>query len=141
MLCTHRTTPLQCRTHACRTHAWQRLQCRTTPLQCLQRGSPQHACRPCQPGLHALQVDAREVTAEEGSDFAKAHGLMYRETSTRTDQGVYDALVWGLVCTIVDTPELLRSHGSNARGQVVNLAADDVYEEPRRPRGKGWCCA
>lgn len=96
----------------------------------------------CAPICPALQVDQREVTAEEGSDFAKAHGLVYRETSARTDQGVYDALVWGLVCAIVDTPELLRSHGSGGSGggQSVNLGAGDAFDVPRRGRGHSWCC-
>ena len=38
---------------------------------------------------------------------------MYKETSAKTDtggvdEGVYDALVWGMVCTIIDTPGLAR---------------------------------
>lgn len=43
---------------------------------------------------------ARAVSPDEGAAFARQHGCMYKETSAKTDtggtdEGVYDALVWG----------------------------------------------
>ncbi|KAG2496866.1 hypothetical protein HYH03_005267 [Edaphochlamys debaryana] len=55
------------------------------------------------------RLDERLVSPEEGAAFAREHGCMYQETSARTDEGVYDALVWGVLATIIETPSLLRS--------------------------------
>ncbi|GIL62853.1 hypothetical protein Vafri_17071 [Volvox africanus] len=71
-------------------------------------------------------VDARVVTPEEGAAFAREHGCMYMETSARTDEGVYDAFVWGVLQNIVDTPSLLRSN---------NYERLDI-EKPVRPDGE-----
>jgi hypothetical protein len=43
---------------------------------------------------------ARAVSPDEGAAFAREHGCLYKETSAKTDsggtdEGVYDALVWG----------------------------------------------
>lgn len=60
-----------------------------------------------------LGESLREVSPEEGAAFAREHGCLYKETSAKTDSGgtdagVYDALVWGMVCTILDMrPSLL----------------------------------
>lgn len=42
----------------------------------------------------------RAVSPDEGAAFAREHGCLYKETSAKndqggTDEGVYDALVWG----------------------------------------------
>lgn len=50
------------------------------------------------------------MTPEEAARFARDHGCMYQECSARTDENVYDALVWGVVAAIIDTPTLLRSY-------------------------------
>ncbi|PNW78683.1 hypothetical protein CHLRE_09g386900v5 [Chlamydomonas reinhardtii] len=55
-------------------------------------------------------MEERAVSPEEGAAFALEHNCMYHETSARTDAGVYEALVWGLLVNIVDTPSLLRAY-------------------------------
>jgi hypothetical protein len=84
----------------------------------------------------------RQVSPEEGAAFARRHGCMYRETSAKTDsggvhEGVYDALVWGMVCTILDTPGLVGVRGGGGGGAEVDLSG-----EGRRRRGGplGACC-
>ncbi|GFR46674.1 hypothetical protein Agub_g8289 [Astrephomene gubernaculifera] len=64
----------------------------------------------CSYALQARKLQDRAVSPEEGVAFARAHGCAYHETSAATDEGVYDALVWGLLVSIVDTPSLLRSY-------------------------------
>ena len=58
---------------------------------------------------------------------------MYKETSAKTDtggvdEGVYDALVWGLVCTIIDTPGLARGREA---GGVVGVGRDEGRQRQR----------
>lgn len=77
---------------------------------------------------HSLQNGARAVSAEEGAAFARAHGCLYRETSAKTDcggvdEGVYDALVWGMVATILDTPGLAGSGSRHINGQGVEIGS------------------
>jgi hypothetical protein len=91
----------------------------------------------------SLPQDARsrEVSQEEGVAFARRHGCLYKETSAKTDtggvdEGVYDALVWGLVCTIIDTPGLARGREA---GGLVGVGC----EERTRQRQRGGllpCC-
>eukprot|EP00775_Hariotina_reticulata_P007773 gene7773-7971_t len=81
----------------------------------------------------------RSVSAEEGAAFARTHGCLYKETSAKADtggvdEGVYDALVWGMVCTILDTPSLAKQAGSDSRGRGQQL----VLGEGRRRHG--GCC-
>jgi hypothetical protein len=58
---------------------------------------------------------------------------------------VYDALIWGLLCAIIDTPELLRSNQQGAGGgaEGVSLRPDDEYEDLRLERAgrKSRCCS
>lgn len=81
----------------------------------------------------------RAVSPDQGAAFARDHGCLYKETSAKTDkggvdEGVYDALVWGMVCTILDTPGLA-SHGAGGGGQSLELA------ERRRHGGvRPGCC-
>ncbi|KAI8472185.1 MAG: P-loop containing nucleoside triphosphate hydrolase protein [Monoraphidium minutum] len=68
-----------------------------------------------------LGEGAREVSPEEGAAFAREHGCLYKETSAKTDTGgvdagVYDALVWGMVCTILDNRPALLTEGGGAGG-------------------------
>lgn len=79
------------------------------------------------------KAEQRQVTPEEGAAFAREHGCMYSETSAKDDLGVYDALVWGVLSYIVDTPSLLRSYGHERL----------VVEQPREQAGgrqKGASC-
>eukprot|EP00798_Chlamydomonas_sp_ICE-L_P026958 gene26958-35000_t len=50
----------------------------------------------------------RQVSKEEAAEFARSHGCMYYECSAKMDENVQDAIVWGLLATITDTPCLLR---------------------------------
>eukprot|EP00882_Tetradesmus_deserticola_P002875 GHRQ01003057.1.p1 GENE.GHRQ01003057.1~~GHRQ01003057.1.p1 ORF type:complete len:223 (+),score=81.19 GHRQ01003057.1:251-919(+) len=73
-----------------------------------------------------LAADARAVTPDQGAAFARAHGCLYKETSAKDDcggveEGVYDALVWGMVATILDTPGLVGRHGERGRGNNGQL--------------------
>lgn len=66
------------------------------------------------------------MSAKEGVDFARQHGCLYKETSAKADtggvdEGVYDALVWGMVCTILDTPGLTRGNDTAEGGAAVDL--------------------
>ncbi|KXZ54309.1 RABC1 protein [Gonium pectorale] len=84
----------------------------------------------------------RQVSPEEGAAFALRHGCMYSETSARTDAGVYDALVWGVLVNIVDTPSLLRSNEPE-RLRIEQPAGGEGGEgEGRRTHGAGGgsCC-
>lgn len=62
--------------------------------------------------------DERQVSSDEGAAFARDHNCLYQETSAKTDYGVYDAFIWGLVCSIMDTPELLRSSPASIRPEL-----------------------
>ncbi|GBF95679.1 hypothetical protein Rsub_08661 [Raphidocelis subcapitata] len=81
----------------------------------------------------------RAVSAEEGAAFAREHGCLYKETSAKTDSGgtdagVYDALIWGLVCTMLDQRPGLVQEAAAATG---------VRVEGRRRRQRGGamsCC-
>lgn len=57
-----------------------------------------------------IDLEGRQVTPEEGVAFARKNNCLYYETSAKTDVGVYDAFVWGLVSTILDTPQLVNSY-------------------------------
>lgn len=75
-----------------------------------------------------MQSGARAVSAEDGAAFARAHGCLYRETSAKTDcggvdEGVYDALVWGMVATILDTPGLAGRGSRHINEQGVDLGS------------------
>lgn len=86
-----------------------------------------------------LEEGVRAVGPDQGAAFAREHGCLYKETSAKMDkggvhEGVYDALVWGIVCTILDTPGLA-SHGARGQGQLVDFA------ERRRTGGaRPGCC-
>ncbi|GLC41957.1 hypothetical protein PLESTF_000104400 [Pleodorina starrii] len=86
-------------------------------------------------------VDARVVAPEEGAAFAREHGCMYQETSARTDEGVYDALVWGVLVNIVDTPSLLRSY-NHERLDIERSVGDDGggAKWPSPAARGGGCC-
>jgi Ras-related protein Rab-18 len=63
------------------------------------------------------------VSSDQGAAFARAHGCLYKETSAKEDcggveEGVYDALVWGMVATILDTPGLVGRRSRRGNGQL-----------------------
>lgn len=91
------------------------------------------------PRAHRPQ-GVRGVSSEDGAAFARAHGCLFKETSAKTDsggvdEGVYDALIWGLVCTILDTPGLTRRGGSGAGGGNLDLQAQRGLR-----KWLGGCC-
>ncbi|WIA38488.1 hypothetical protein OEZ86_001810 [Tetradesmus obliquus] len=86
-----------------------------------------------------LGEEARVVSSDQGAAFARAHGCLYKETSAKEDcggveEGVYDALVWGMVATILDTPGLV---GRNSRrgNRQLDLGAGGSSGGRR-----GGCC-
>lgn len=63
----------------------------------------------------------REVSAEDGRSFAKAHGCLFVETSAKADVAVTQAFE-ELVLKVLETPNLLTDAG-NARLHVGQGAA------------------
>ncbi|KAF8061922.1 YPTV3 [Scenedesmus sp. PABB004] len=92
--------------------------------------------------LVANKIDlggARAVSSEDGAAFARGRGLLFKETSAKTDcggvdEGVYDALVWGMVATILDTPGLA---GPGSRGGPEALRLQEARAASQRRSG---CC-
>lgn len=70
-----------------------------------------------------LQHERREVTWQEGADFAKQHGCLFVETSAKQNIAVGVAFE-ELVLRILDTPSLLTDDADDDHsGQpVVNLS-------------------
>ena len=58
--------------------------------------------------LPVAQEEQREVTKEEGHDFARRHGCLYVETSAKQNVAVSQAFE-ELVLKILETPSLLDS--------------------------------
>eukprot|EP00955_Chlamydomonas_euryale_P065240 359188-Chlamydomonas_euryale.AAC.7 len=50
----------------------------------------------------------RCVSPDEGALVARDHSCLYYETSAKLDLHVQDAVVWGLLAQVMDTPSLLR---------------------------------
>jgi Ras family len=80
----------------------------------------------------------RVVAAEAGAAFARAQGCLYREVSAKADaggvhDGVYDALMWGMVSTILDAPGLLNAAPPNDTGTRVRVRDGGS-------RGRSGCC-
>lgn len=70
-----------------------------------------------------LQREHREVTWEEGADFAKQHGCLFVETSAKHNIAVGVAFE-ELVLRILDTPALLAAVAAEEqKGGALNLAA------------------
>lgn len=84
------------------------------------------------------------MSPEEGAAFARERECLYKETSAKTDCGgqdehsVYDALVWGMVCTILDTPGLVGTGGGSG-GSEVRLGAGGG--DRRQQNGPFPCCS
>jgi Ras-related protein Rab-18 len=69
------------------------------------------------------QHNERQVTWQEGADFAKQHGCLFVETSAKHNIAVGVAFE-ELVLRILDTPDLLAAVAAeDTRGSSVNLAA------------------
>lgn len=71
-----------------------------------------------------LQHDAREVSWQEGADFAKQHGCLFVETSAKQNIAVAVAFE-ELVLRILDTPSLLEGAEEEEQppgGTAINLA-------------------
>eukprot|EP00878_Enallax_costatus_P032824 GHUV01036121.1.p2 GENE.GHUV01036121.1~~GHUV01036121.1.p2 ORF type:complete len:101 (-),score=28.70 GHUV01036121.1:50-352(-) len=77
-----------------------------------------NVCRSCL----LLQHERREVTWQEGADFAKQHGCLFVETSAKQNIAVGVAFE-ELVLRILDTPSLLADDADDEHsGQpAVNL--------------------
>jgi Ras-related protein Rab-18 len=70
-----------------------------------------------------FQHDRREVTWQEGADFAKQHGCLFVETSAKHNIAVGVAFE-ELVLRILDTPALLAAVAAEEqKGSSVNLMA------------------
>jgi len=70
-----------------------------------------------------LQHDRREVTWQEGADFAQQHGCLFVETSAKHNIAVGVAFE-ELVLRILDTPALLAAvQAEDNKGRSLNLAA------------------
>lgn len=74
----------------------------------------------------ALQGDRREVSWQEGADFAKQHGCLFVETSAKQNIAVGVAFE-ELVLRILDTPSLLAADADDEQSghQSVNLSKPD----------------
>lgn len=75
----------------------------------------------------------REVAPEEGAAFARANDCLYNETSAKSDAGVYDAFVWGVVATILDTPVLVNSFGADTLD--IEVPRERGHRHPLCPCG------
>jgi Ras-related protein Rab-18 len=89
-----------------------------------------------------MDSSARQVSSEEGAEFARAHGCLYKETSAKADtggvdEGVYDALVWGMVCTILDTPGLAAGQQDGSEAEAVRVDGASPFEGRHKASG---CC-
>ncbi len=70
-----------------------------------------------------LQRELREVTWEEGANFAKQHGCLFVETSAKHNIAVGVAFE-ELVLRILDTPALLEAVAAEEqKGGTLNLTA------------------
>lgn len=68
-----------------------------------------------------VDLEQREVSTEEGMDFAKEHGCLFMETSARSDLAVAQAF-GELVEVIRHVPELMQ----NARRPTEKLIKRDI---------------
>ena len=57
-----------------------------------------------------------------------------------TDAGVYDALVWGMVCTILDARPALLQQGNNGGGGGGGVRVGAREQQRRRRGGAAACC-
>jgi GTPase SAR1 family protein len=84
----------------------------TSPPPHSSRTTPNSCCggEPWDVPVRALQEEQREVSKEEGHDFARRHGCLYVETSAKQNVAVSQAFE-ELVLKILETPSLLDSVG------------------------------
>ncbi|KNC46646.1 Rab18/RabC-family small GTPase [Thecamonas trahens ATCC 50062] len=78
-----------------------------------------------------IDLDAeRQVSRDQGAAFARAHAMLYIETSARTSEGVRDAFS-ELVTKVLETPSLAAvTSGVAAAPGTTSLAADPDAPPP-----------
>jgi len=86
-------------------------------------------------------LDRREVSYEEGANFARQNGLVFQETSAKTAKNVEDAFV----NTAQKINEQIQSGiidlSNEAHGIKVGLPPQfNVNQPPRMRGGSGGCC-
>jgi len=75
-----------------------------------------------------IDLSAREVEREEGRQFAEDHGMLFFESSAKTQEGVQQAFQ-ELVFKILDNPALLEDNRAQRNFTVTSSPAED-----------GGCC-
>jgi Ras-related protein Rab-18 len=87
--------------------------------------------------LLALQHDAREVSWQEGADFAKQHGCLFVETSAKQNIAVGVAFE-ELVLRILDTPELLAEAEEEEAALLQQASRSVNLAAPAAAAGGGY---
>lgn len=79
----------------------------------------------------------RQVSKEEGNEFARANSMLFIESSAKTEEGVQQAFD-ELIQKVLDVPSLLDGQGPNkgpGKGVSVNYADTDSNSA-----ASGYCC-
>jgi len=90
----------------------------------------------------------REVSYEEGLDFAERNGLVFIETSAKTATNVdkvfidtarliHDKILTGIIDVYNDSCGIKLGHASNKKGDVVKV---DALGDVTRYEPTGGCC-
>jgi Ras-related protein Rab-18 len=87
--------------------------------------------------LPTLQHDAREVSWQEGADFAKQHGCLFVETSAKQNIAVGVAFE-ELVLRILDTPELLAEAEEEEAALLQQASRSVNLAAPAAAAGGGY---
>ena len=82
-----------------------------------------------------IDMDNRQVTKEEGVDFARQNNMLFIETSAKTRVGVQKAFE-ELCHKIIDTPSL----SSQAGGRVAADKGLDLNAASESGNSGGYCC-
>lgn len=72
-----------------------------------------------------IDLSAREVEREEGRQFAEDHGMLFFESSAKTQEGVQQAFQ-ELVFKILDNPALLEDNRAQRNFTLTSTPADDT---------------
>jgi hypothetical protein len=87
--------------------------------------------------LLLLQHESREVSWQEGADFAKQHGCLFVETSAKQNIAVGVAFE-ELVLRILDTPELLAEAEEEEQQQLLQQAGRSINLAAPAAAGAGY---
>lgn len=77
----------------------------------------------------------REVSVEQGQEFAEKNGMMFVETSAKTGENIEE-----LFCAIA---RKLRSRRKESQGETITMDTLDKhsYTQPTQQKREGRCCA